>query len=198
MPTLGDAIVIGGGGRSVKSNSRQTVEFGLTGALSTDIPDKPKSRLGKTFALLTAAALFGCAAFSMSQPAKADGAFTVAGINSALPNWSPAAEEPVSRLSPIRRFRAHRRLCRKIGADEPKAAGAKISTSQFNDQAFSELQSFPSASAPASRHRLRAKRNWPKADNLLDWLTQPKSAAPAAAPPAPAAKPGKGKRSAAP
>ena len=76
----------------MKSNSRKAVEFGFTGALSTDIPDRPRFRLPKAFALLTAAALFSCAAFGLSQSAKAEGAFTVAGINSTLPNWSQDAK----------------------------------------------------------------------------------------------------------
>ena len=48
------------------------------------------------------------------------------------------------------------------------------------------------AGQPAS---LKGQPKLAEADNLLDWLTQPKSAAPAAAP---AAKPGKGKRTGAP
>ena len=82
MSTL--VIVSGGGGRSVKSNSQKTVEFGLTEALSTGIPDKPKFRLGKKFALLAASALLCWTAFGLPQSVKAGDAFTVAGIDSTL------------------------------------------------------------------------------------------------------------------
>jgi len=90
MSTL--VIVSGGGGRSVKSYSRKTVEFGLTEALSTGIPDRPKYRLGKQFALLAASALFCWATLGLPQSVKAEDAFTVAGINSTLPAWSQAAK----------------------------------------------------------------------------------------------------------
>ncbi|MFI4961531.1 MAG: hypothetical protein ACHP82_08790, partial [Hyphomicrobiales bacterium] len=76
----------------MKSNSRKTVEFGLTEALSTGIPDKPKFRLDKKFALLAASALFCWAALGLSQSVKAEDAFTVAGINSTLPAWSQTAK----------------------------------------------------------------------------------------------------------
>ena len=151
----GCTIVIGGGGRSVKSKSRQAVEFGLTGALSTDIPDKPRSRLGKTFAMLTAAALFGCAAFGMSQPAKADGAFTVAGINSALPNWSQDTKSEQS--------------------SQPRAQIA-------DDATFSALRDFAQSVGPSEPASIKGQTKLAEADNLMDWLSQPKSAEPAAKP----------------
>ena len=181
----------------MKQHGRETVEFGLTGALSTDIPDKPKSRLGKTFVLLAASALFCSAAFGISRPAQAESGFTVAGINSALPAWSPAAksDEASQPVAADTAFSELSSFARKIGADEPKAAGAKISNSQFNDQAFAELQSFSQRVGAGQPASLKGQPKLAEADNLLDWLTQPKSAAPAAAP---AAKPAKGKHTGAP
>ena len=178
----------------MKQHGRETVEFGRTGALSTDIPGRPKSRLGKTFIILAASALFCSAAFGISGPAQAENGFTVAGINSTLPAWSPAdgASQPVAADTALSQLTS---FARKIGADEPRAAGAKVSASQFNNQAFAELQAFSrrvGAGQPAS---LKGQPKLAEADNLLDWLSQPKSAAPATAP---AAKPGKGKRTAAP
>ncbi len=144
----------------MKSNSRQTVEFGLTGALSTDIPDKPRFRLGKTFAMLTAAALFGCAAFSMSQPAKADGAFTVAGINSALPNWSQDTKSEQS--------------------SQPRAQIA-------DDATFSALRDFAQSVGTSERASLKGQTKLAEADSLMEWLSQPKSDEPAAKPNGPVA-----------
>ena len=152
----GHAIVIGGGGRSVKSNSRQTVEFGLTGALSTDIPDKPRSRLGKTFAMLAAAALFGCAAFGLSQPAKADSAFAVAGINSALPSWSQDTKSEQS--------------------SQPRAQIA-------DDATFSALRDFAQGMGTSERASLKGATKVADADTLMDFLAgKNKTQAPAAAP----------------
>src|ERR1700690_1327145 len=122
----GCRIVSGGGGRSVKSNSRKTVEFGLTEALSTDIPDKPKFRLHKKFALLAASALFCWAAFGLSQSAQAEDGFTVAGINSALPAWSQAAKseqpsQPDRQIADDAAFSALTSFAQQIGAEAPKS-----------------------------------------------------------------------------
>jgi DmsE family decaheme c-type cytochrome len=181
----------------VKQHGRETVEFGLTGALSTDIPGKPKSRLGKTFILLAASALFCSAAFGFSQPAQAESGFTVVGINSTLPAWSPAAksDEASQPIAADEAFSQLTSFTQKIGADEPKATGAKISNSQFNDQAFAELQAFSQRVGAGQPASLKGQPKLAEADNLLDWLTQPKTAAPAAAP---AAKPAKGKHTGAP
>src|ERR1035437_6203510 len=88
----GSRIVGGGGGRSVKNNIQKSVELGLTEALSTGIPDKPKLRLRKKYLLLAASALVCWAAFGLPQSVKAGDAFTVAGINSTLPGWSQTAK----------------------------------------------------------------------------------------------------------
>ena len=182
----------------MKQHGRETVEFGLTGALSTDIPDKPKSRLGKTFILLAASALFCSAAFGISQPAQAESGFTVAGINSTLPAWSPAAksEESSQPIAADTAFSELSSFARKIGADEPKAAGAKISASQFNDQAFSELQSFAQRVGAGQPASLKGQAKLAEADNLDGLVDRSPRAQlpPRPRPPAPA----KGKRTAAP
>ncbi len=143
----------------MKSNSRQTAEFGLTGALSTDIPDKPRSRLGKTFAKLAAAALFGCAAFGLSQPAQADSTFAVAGINSALPSWSQDTKSEQS--------------------SQPRAQIA-------DDATFSALRDFAQGMGTSERASLKGATKVADADTLMDFLagknnnTQAPAAAPAA------------------
>ena len=156
MPTLGVDLFSGGGGRSVKSNSRKAVEFGLTGALSTDIPGRPRFRLPKAFALLAAAALFSCAAFGLSQSAKAEGAFTVAGINSTLPAWSQTAKaegssQPRGQIADDSALSALTSFAQQIGAAAPSRA--KSSDRQFDDQTFAALRDFAQrvgADQPAS------------------------------------------------
>jgi DmsE family decaheme c-type cytochrome len=121
----------------VKSSSRETIEIGLTQALLTDIPDKPQSRLCKNIVLLAASALFCWAAFGMSQPAKADGAFTVAGIKSSLPAWSqPAKSEKSSRIARDSAFSALSSFAQQVDAKAAQPAG------QFDDQTYAALRAF--------------------------------------------------------
>ena len=164
MTTLDAELFSGRGGRSVKSNNRRTVEFGLTGALSSGMPDRPRLRLGKTFILLGAAALFYGAAFGLAQPAKADGGFTVAGINSTLPTWSqPAKAQETSQPRQIAGDSAISDLnsfAQQIGAETKTS---QSSDSQFDDQTFSALQDFAQrAGDDAAHNRSRNSRNWPK------------------------------------
>src|ERR1035437_7950976 len=130
----GSRIVGGGGGRSVKSYSQKTVEFGLTEALSTGIPDKPKLRLRKKYLLLAASALFCWSAFGLSQSAKAEGTFTIAGINSTLPGWSQAAKtqessQPRQQIADDSAFSALTSFAQQIGVEPPKSARDKTSQS---------------------------------------------------------------------
>jgi DmsE family decaheme c-type cytochrome len=129
----------------VKSNSQKTVEFGLTEALSTAIPDRPKFRLGKAFALLGAAALFYGAAFGLAQPAKADGGFTVAGINSTLPGWSQAAK-----------------------SEQPSQSDQQFA----DDSAFSALRIFAQLIGASQPQLIKDQPKLAAADNLIDWLKE--------------------------
>jgi DmsE family decaheme c-type cytochrome len=144
----------------VKSNSRQTVEFGLTGAFSTGVPDGLRFRLGKTFALLGAAALIGYAAFGFSQSAKADGTFTVAGINSSLPGWSQAAKSEES--------------------SRPRGQVA-------DDAAFSALRSFAQRVDAGQPESIKHQPKLAAADNFLDFLHEGGSTATWPAPGGPVA-----------
>ena len=120
----------------MKSSSRETLEFGLTQALLTDIPDKPQSRLRKNIVLLAASALFCWAAFGMAQPVKADGAFTVAGIKSSLPSWSqPAKSEESSQIAGDSAFSALSSFAQTVGGKAQPAG-------QFDDQTYAALQAF--------------------------------------------------------
>jgi DmsE family decaheme c-type cytochrome len=205
ISTLGHRIVSGGGGRSVKSYSRKTVEFGLTEALSTGIPDKPKFRLGKKYLLLAASALVCWAAFGLPQSVKAEDAFAVAGIDSTLPGWSQAAKtqessQPDRQVADDASFSALSSFAQRIGAEQPKSVSGKTSQGSdrpFDDQAYSALRDFAQRIGAAQPESIKALPKLAEADNLMDWLSQSKQA------PAPAAEPAKGpaakgKRTAAP
>src|ERR1035441_6701756 len=181
----GCIIVSGGGGRSVKSYSRKTVEFGLTEALSTGIPDKPKFRLCKKFALLAASALFCWTAFSLSQSAKAESTFTVVGINSTLPGWSQAAKtqessQPGQQIADDAAFSALTSFAQRIGAEQPKSVSGKTSQSSdrpFDDQTYAALRSFAQGMGNAQPESIKSQPKLADADNLLDFLRQGGSSA---------------------
>ncbi len=132
-----------------------------------------------------AAVLFG-AAFYLPQSAKAEGGFTVAGINSALPAWSQTAKaedssQPRGPIAGDAALSALTSYAQQINA--PQAAGAATAkASQFDDRTFGALKSFAQSMDAAQPASLRGQTKVAEADNLLDWLTQPKEAAPAAKP----------------
>jgi DmsE family decaheme c-type cytochrome len=144
--------------------------------------------------LLTAAALFSCAAFGLSQSAKAEGAFTVAGINSTLPNWSQDAKTqesspPRGQIADDSAFSTLTSFAQQIGAAGPKPGAAKTSQTssrQFDDQTLAALRDFAQGMGSDQPASLKGQTKLAEADNLMDWLSQPKGA------PAPEAKPAKG------
>ena len=145
----------------MKHNGRLTVGFGPTGALSSDIPDKPRFRLGRKLELLAVAAVLFGAALALPQLAMAEG-FTVAGINSALPAFAQAAAAPAVKSG--------------------------------DDQSIAALRAFARDLGAAKQASLKGETKVAEADNLMDWLSQPKGAE---APAGKAAKPvpvKKGKR----
>ena len=174
----------------MKHNRRETVEFGLTGTLSTDIPDKLRFRLNRKFTLLAVAAVFLGAAFNLPQSAKAEDGFTIAGINSTLPAWSQTAKaedssKPRAQVSDDSAISALTTYAQQINA--PQSAGSKTAQgSQFDDQTFAALRSFAQSMDSDQPASLKGQTKLAEADNLMDWLSQPKGA------PAPEAKPEKG------
>jgi len=185
MSTL--VIVSGGGGRSVKSYSRKTVEFGLTEALSTGIPDRPKYRLGKQFALLAASALFCWATLGLPQSVKAEDAFTVAGINSTLPAWSQAAKseqpsQPDRQIADDAAFSALSSFAQQIVGEAPKSAAN--SDRQFDDQTFAALREFASRVGTTQPESIKDRPKLAEAETLMDFLAgKGSSEAPAATSP---------------
>jgi DmsE family decaheme c-type cytochrome len=176
----------------VKSNSQKTVEFGLTEALSTGVPDRLKFRLGKKFALLAASALFCWTAFGLAQSAKAEGAFTVAGINSTLPGWSQTAKseqpsQPDRQIADDSAFSALSSLAQQIGSKTPGS-----SSRQFDDQTYAALRDFTQRIGAAQPESIKGQPQLAEAKNLMEWLAAPKQefapAAPAPTGPAPGSK----------
>ena len=156
----------------MKSNNRRTVEFGLTGALSTGIPERPRFRLGKTFILLGAAALFYGAAFGLAQPAKADGGFTVAGINSTLPAWSQTAKtqetsQPRAQTADDSTFSDLTSYAQQIGAGTKTT---QSSNSQFDDQTFTALRAFAERAGTAQPESIKGQPKLAEAQTLMDLL----------------------------
>lgn len=181
----------------MKSYSRKTVEFGLIEALSTGVPDRPKFRLRKKYVLLAASALFCWAAFGLSQSAKAEDAFTVAGINSTLPGWSQAAKseqpsKPDQQIVDDSAFSALTSFAQRIGAEQPKSASGKTSQSsdrQLDDQTFAALREFASRVGTTQPASIKDQPKLAEAETLMDFLAgKGSTSAPAAtSPKAPAA-----------
>ena len=174
----------------MKHSSSETVEFGLTEALSTGVPDRPIFRLHKKFALLAASALFCWAVFGLPQSAKAEGAFAVAGINSTLPAWSQTAksEQPSQQIADDSAISALTSFAQQIGAEAPKSVSAK--TSQSSDSQFDELRSFARSISAAQPGSIKDQPKLAEAGSLLEYLQGGGSApqsAPATAPKGPAA-----------
>src|SRR5450830_957089 len=181
MTTLDAESFSGRGGRSVKSNNGQTIEFGLTGALSSGIPDRPRFRIGKTFILLGATALFYGAAFGLAQPAKADGGFTVAGINTALPAWSqPAKTQETDQPRQIAGDSAISDLnsfAQQVGAATKRS---QSSDSQVDDQTSSTLRAFAQRAGTTQPQSIKGQAKLADAETLMDLLAGKGKEAPAA------------------
>jgi DmsE family decaheme c-type cytochrome len=176
----------------VKSYSRKTVEFGLTEALSTGVPDKPKFRLAKKFALFAASALFCWAALGLPQSVKAEDGFTFAGINSTLPVWSQAAKseqpgQPDRQIADDTAFSALSSFAQQIVGEAPKPVAN--SDRQFDDQTFAALREFASRVGTTQPKSIKDQPKLAEAETLMDFLAgKGSSEAPAAtSPKAPAA-----------
>jgi len=121
--------------------------------------------------LLAGAALFSCAAFGLSQSAKAEAAFTIAGINSTLPSWSRDAKTqesspPRGQIAGVSAISALTSFAQQIGAAAPKS-----SDRQFDDQTFAALRDFAQrvgADQPAS---LKGKTKVAEAKTLMELLS---------------------------
>jgi DmsE family decaheme c-type cytochrome len=169
----------------VKHNRREAVEFGLTGALSTDIPRRPRFRASNTkIVLLALTAILLGATFGFSPTAKAESGFTIASIDSALPAWSQtSASGEATAISALNSY------ARQIGTESTKAS------TEIDGQSYVALRSFAQGLGADKSASLRGQIKVAEADNFLDWLNQPKEAP---APTAKAPKAVKGKKAAVP
>ena len=141
--------------------------------------------------LAAASALIFWTAVGLSQSVKAEATFTVAGINSTLPAWSPAANsqqpsQPHRQYADDSAFSALNSFAQQIGAEAPKPASANRSDSQFNDQAFAELRAFAQRVGAGQAESIKSQPKLADADSLLDFLRQ----GGASSQPSPAAKSG--------
>ena len=183
----------------MKNCTRIAVDFTPSGASSADIPLKLKFRLNKKFLFIAASAFICWAPLGLSQSVKAEGAFTVAGIKSAL-GGSPQAVNSEQSGQPHQQFADNQALsalssfARRSGSEVPKPASAEKAVN-FDDQAYSTLQAFAHRLGVAQPESIKAL---PKlAGSLIEFMQQkgPSSAPAATSPKAPAAG---GKKTSAP
>src|ERR1019366_9727693 len=124
-------------------------------------------------------------AFSLSQSAKAESTFTVAGINSTLPGWSQAAKtqessQPRQQIAGDSAFSALTSFAQRIGAEQPKSVSGKTSQSSdrpFDHQTYAALRSFAQGMGNAQPESIKSQPKLADADNLLDFLRQGGSSA---------------------
>jgi DmsE family decaheme c-type cytochrome len=136
----------------------------------------------------------------------AESAFTIAGVNSTLPAWSQAAtseqpSQPAQQVADDSAFSALTSFAQQIGVEQPKSADAKTSESssrQLDDQTFSALRDFAQRIGTAQPESIKGQPKLAEADNLIDWLSQPKSSAPAPAATSPKGPVAGGKKTSAP
>src|SRR3974377_970036 len=145
----------GGGGSYVKNRNSFAVDRGHTEALSTD---RPKSRSSTKLILLAASAAICWAAFAFSQPVQAE-TFTVEGIKSSLPAWSPTKSGPAtadaSAISALNSF------AEQIAVEGPKAAEGK--SHAFDDQTLTALRAFAQHLGTGHPGSIKGERRWHRA-----------------------------------
>jgi DmsE family decaheme c-type cytochrome len=183
----------------VKNGSSFTVELGRKDSFSTRFPDRTRFRLARKFALAAAAALICWTAGGFSQSVRAEGAFTVAGINSTLPAWAPAAssEQPSQprQNADNSAFAALNSFAQQIGAEAAKPVGAKTADSTLDDRAFAELRAFAQRVGAGQPASIKDQPKLAEAQTLMELLSgKGSSEAPATMAP----KAGKMKKSSAP
>ena len=132
------------------------------------------------------------AAFYLPQSAKAEGGFTVAGINSILPAFAQTAKaedssQPRGPIADDEALSALTYYAQQINA--PQGAAAKTAqASQFDDRTFAALKSFAQSVDAAPPASLKGETKVAEAQNLMEWLTAPKQELTPAAKPAPVVK----------
>jgi DmsE family decaheme c-type cytochrome len=173
----------------VKNCGRIAFEIASGEASSAQITQKQKFRLSEKLLYVTASALFFCASLGLTQSVQAAEVFTVAGINSALPAWSPSANfdrlgQPDQQYTDDLAISALSSFAQQIGADDSKRVGT--ADRPFDDQAYAVLQNFAQRLGAAQPQSIKALPKVAEATNAFDDLRQflqggsetPKTAAP--------------------
>jgi DmsE family decaheme c-type cytochrome len=128
------------------------------------------------------------AVLGFSQSVKAEPAgFAVAGINTALPAWAPAANSEPSNQSHQQyaddsAISALSNFAQQISSEQPQPVSAKThgsSDSQFDDQTFSALRDFAQSIGAAQPESIKDQPKLAAADNLLDALRGGQGSSPA-------------------
>jgi DmsE family decaheme c-type cytochrome len=141
----------------VKHRRNFTVDRGHTQALSTVLPDKPKSTSSKKLILFAASAVICWAAFAFSQPAQAaDDAAT-----SALRSYAQQLDTQPSKSLDSESYQALRDFTQRLDLvqrettkDQPKLAGAETLMDWLAGKGSNEPAA--PATAPTSRKRAAA------------------------------------------
>jgi len=190
----------------VKNCTRIAVDFASNETSSADIPEKLKFRLNRRFPFIAVSALICWASLGLAQSVKAEGALTLAGIQSALRGTPQAANfeqssQPHQQYADDAALSALSSFAQQIGAQEPKPASAKTvvnSDRSFDDQAHATLRNFAQRLGAAQPES--SIKDLPKvaeAGSLLEFLQQKGSTSAPAAPSSKGPVAG-GKRSGAP
>jgi DmsE family decaheme c-type cytochrome len=163
----------------VKNCGRIAVDFAFNGASPAEISRKPKFRPNKKVLFFTASALIFCATLGLAQSVKAEGALTVAGIQSALRGEPQAVNSQQADQSPRQyvddeAVSALSTFAKQIGAGNSKLAGtgAVNSDRQFDDQAYSALRDFAQRLGAAQPESIKALPKLAEADNMFDDLRE--------------------------
>ena len=143
----------------MKNCERRAVDIASNEASSAQVTQKSKSRLSRKFLFFTASALIFGASLGLTQSVKAEGALTVAGIQSAL-QGQPQARSQDDTLSALSRF------AQQI---DSKPVAAKH---QFDDQAFAALQDFAQRLGTAQPQSIKTLPQLAEASSLLEFLQQ--------------------------
>jgi len=157
-----------------------------------DATGQPESKLDKLLVLLAASALMFLPLLGAPQSVKAEGIFTVAGINATphdlpQPVSSEQPSQPHRRYADNQELSALRGFARLIETERPTPASAKAPDnphSQFKDETFLALWAYARHIGAAQPEPMEVQLRLADADNALDALREflQKGSAPPASP----------------
>lgn len=166
----------------MKNCGRRAVDIASNEASSAQVPQKSKFRLSRKFLFITASALIFGASLGLTQPVKADGALTVAGIQSAL-QGEPQALKPQQTTQISQQDAAVSALSSFAQQIDTPATQAGR---QFDDQTFAALQDFAQRLGTAQPQSIKDLPQTAEAKTLMEFLQGGGSKSQPAVAPAPA------------